>query len=145
MRFCKHCRRTLSDECFPLRRKDGTPRHSYCRDCKAVMQRNWYARNRETHKKNVVAARNRFRKEARARNRAYVEILKQAPCAECSRHFPPQAMDFDHVRGRKVADVSRMMEKPFHQLVAEVAKCEVVCAACHRIRTKRRREKEGVT
>lgn len=47
-------------------------------------------------------------------------------------------MDFDHVRGEKLANVSDLVGAPTEDLLAEVAKCELVCATCHRVRTSDR-------
>jgi hypothetical protein len=49
-------------------------------------------------------------------------------------------MDFDHVRGDKLLNVSRLRNGrlAWWRLLAELKKCEVVCANCHRIRTKLR-------
>jgi hypothetical protein len=48
-------------------------------------------------------------------------------------------MDLDHVRGRKEFKVSEAVQKAYsinvERLHAEIAKCDVVCANCHRIRT----------
>jgi hypothetical protein len=51
-------------------------------------------------------------------------------------------MDFDHVNGQeKYMDVSTMCDKGFskEKILQEIAKCELVCAVCHRIREKNRR------
>ena len=52
--------------------------------------------------------------------------------------FPPQAMDFDHVYGPKVKQVSNMYSYSQAKILAEVAKCELVFTNCHRIRTQLR-------
>jgi hypothetical protein len=44
-------------------------------------------------------------------------------------------MDFDHVGDDKILDISHMRRHNLDKLRAEIAKCEVVCACCHRIRT----------
>lgn len=47
-------------------------------------------------------------------------------------------MDFDHVRGSKVGNVSEMLgSTSLADLLMEIAKCDVVCANCHRLRTYR--------
>lgn len=53
-------------------------------------------------------------------------------------HF--SAMDFDHVRDDKIMDLSRMVTggKSLTMIKAEITKCELVCANCHRIRTFQR-------
>jgi hypothetical protein len=72
--------------------------------------------------------------------RAWLVELKAVPCADCGGTFPPEAMDFDHLGGKR-GDISRMAHSVgMAALRAEVEKCEVVCAICHRIRTAARRQ-----
>ena len=133
---CARCRRVLPLREFPLRRKDGTKRYGHCRACKAAYQRQWYERNRARHVANVAALR-RARREA---NKRVVAAAKSVPCADCGRRYPPYVMDFDHVRGVKIGNVGSLkMMASMDALLAEIAKCDVVCSNCHRIRTHRRR------
>lgn len=76
----------------------------------------------------------------RAKFNAWMARVKNAPCVDCGRTFPPCAMDFDHVRGDKIFDVSRGVDKTCAAVSAEIAKCDLVCACCHRIRTARRHD-----
>lgn len=70
---------------------------------------------------------------------ALISFLKTAPCAECGEWFPAIAMDFDHVSGKKFREISGLVRKFAEETVlAEIAKCEVVCANCHRIRSASR-------
>lgn len=78
----------------------------------------------------------------RARAFEYVTSLKEGkPCADCGQVFPPVCMDFDHVRGVKYLSVGQMAACGYGvgRLDDEIAKCELVCANCHRIRTHDRR------
>lgn len=75
---------------------------------------------------------------SRRRNYAYLrQYVKDHPCVDCGQVFHFAAMDFDHVRGEKVAGVSQLASQPvsMEKLLVEVAKCEVRCANCHRVRT----------
>jgi len=65
--------------------------------------------------------------------------LKAGPCADCRHKFPPECMDWDHVRGRKLADVGTLRCRVRDVILKEIAKCDLVCANCHRIRTTRRK------
>lgn len=48
-------------------------------------------------------------------------------------------MDFDHVHGAKLANISDMKTGSLERLLREMRKCDVVCANCHRLRTLARR------
>jgi len=67
-------------------------------------------------------------------------LAKDRPCLDCHGVFPSVAMDFDHVRGVKLFNLSGSGSKyPLSEVLAEIEKCEVVCANCHRVRTAVRR------
>lgn len=104
---------------------------------------NWRDRSGEYHKAYKRAWRSKLKKEKlRIANEA-----KANPCADCGGVFPPECMDFDHLSGeKKKADVCYLLwsSSSVKLLVDEMKKCEVVCANCHRIRTKNRRVRAGV-
>jgi hypothetical protein len=70
--------------------------------------------------------------------------LRDVPCADCGRRFEACAMDFDHREpGAKEHTVTRMVGRASTEaILAEVAKCDIVCANCHRVRTWRRAGRE---
>jgi cytochrome P450 len=83
-----------------------------------------------------------------ARNKEQVRKLqemireaKSVPCMDCKKPFPYYVMDFDHVRGKKLFNISEGFRlcAPL-KMAAEIAKCDVVCANCHRERTQVRFE-----
>lgn len=95
--------------------------------------RSHYERNKDSYlEKN---------KEIRERNRAYVRSIKESgACSDCGiSDF--RVLDFDHLPGQeKRAEVSRMVAYGFsiESIKKEIAKCDLVCANCHRIRTHER-------
>jgi hypothetical protein len=95
------------------------------------------ATRRARYKKVRVTRREQIRHNA-AVQRAYVDALKQRPCTDCARTYPPCVMDFDHVRGTKRNNIARLISRTcsLQTLSAELDKCELVCANCHRMRTK---------
>lgn len=105
----------------------------WCRQCHAAYRKAHYAANPHAYK----AANLR----SRAKSRAVSDALKSRPCTDCGRSFPPYVMDLDHLPGTdKAADPSTYGRTgASRKFLAEAAKCEVVCANCHRVRTHERR------
>lgn len=85
------------------------------------------------------------RKRSKARGemlRALVQHEKSKPCFDCGRVYPFYVMDFDHKPGHeKEMAVSKLLyaKPPIAKLMAEIAKCDLVCANCHRERTYKRK------
>jgi hypothetical protein len=79
-----------------------------------------------------------FRKEHK-RKLEILNTFKDKPCMDCGGSFPPECMDFDHRPGEvKVLQVSLMARYNLDKMLAEIAKCDLICSNCHRIRTKNR-------
>ncbi len=90
----------------------------------------YYARNRDAEIERVTR-----RQQATL---AWLRELRSVLCMDCGGTFPPYVMDFDH-RDPKTKPFSLAAGKSLLKnravLEAEVAKCDIVCANCHRIRT----------
>lgn len=66
------------------------------------------------------------------------------PCQDCQKMYNPWQMDFDHRPGtQKRWNVSAMRSLGKKLILSEVAKCDLVCANCHRQRTWLRKNKNG--
>lgn len=64
------------------------------------------------------------------------DARKAVPCADCGQRFPAACMDFDHKNpADKTAAVSMLSGRRWRTTVAEMDKCDVVCANCHRVRS----------
>jgi len=74
----------------------------------------------------------------RARKLRLVE-LAGGRCVDCGLDLTTctECADFDHVRGEKKYQLSDMGSYAFERVVAELRKCDLVCANCHRTRTHR--------
>ena len=95
-------------------------------------KRRWYENNRD-----VYRIKNQRKKE---NLKQIMRQHKSKPCADCGGEFPFYVMDFDHRdANEKCLSVSRLVQyMSVERLLAEIAKCDVVCANCHRIRTYER-------
>lgn len=99
----------------------------------AAKSRERYAANRERIK---ALSRERMR-----RNRNDIRIwilrhLKTHPCVDCG-ETNPVVLEFDHVRGEKDFHIGKASTYniSLRRLQAEIDKCEVRCANCHRKKT----------
>ena len=73
----------------------------------------------------------------------YVQEYKEsAGCADCREKYPYYMLDLDHIRDKEFGiNRFRSHTSSLEKVKEEMAKCEVVCANCHRIRTHNRRNK----
>ena len=129
MKWCPSCETEKTDSEFhkEAKRKDGLA--SQCKTCRSKHYQNTYPGKKDQIRRNVEAYRLVLATQ--------VNALKTGPCMDCGGRFPPCAMDFDHRDGdTKLASVSRLIAaSSWARIEAEIAKCDLVCANCHRIRT----------
>ena len=132
-KFCPTCStlKSVTDFNSDRARPDGL--QSQCKECKRVVQRNWYVNNKPRHLVNV----------ARRRRAAETEIIKRLieyfsyhPCVDCG-ETNPVLLEFDHVRGKKQDSVCNLIRRGFNweRLSIEITKCDVRCCRCHRLKT----------
>lgn len=83
----------------------------------------------------------RHKKEVRLRQ--LVDGIKlERGCYDCGYRANPVALQFDHVRGKKLHTIASLVHSLSEKtLIAELEKCEVRCANCHFIMTQARRKK----
>jgi hypothetical protein len=91
------------------------------------------------HENNRQVFRDR-RNARRMETRRKIAELKSVPCADCGGRFPYFVMDFDHKDDSdKLGNISQLVAHwSLARILVEIAKCDVVCANCHRIRTATR-------
>lgn len=112
---------------------------------KSTYNRRWYLANRESELKKSVAYAKANRDKIRtinanlaARDREYINKLKNKPCMDCGVKYPSFVMEFDHRDpSTKYAEVGNLASSHWSikRIDLEIAKCDLVCANCHRIRT----------
>lgn len=110
------------------------PRCARCHRLRTQSQ--WYSKNRTAARVPPSWAR-------RIRMQDANDLIKLARgCADCGWSRWARGLDWDHVRGVKVTTVAILIGKiaPWSEVLAEMAKCEVVCANCHRLRTLGRKQ-----
>lgn len=88
-------------------------------------------------------AKHGHRRKKQESTRAWIAELKASPCLDCGNRFPPECMDYDHCRGVKKFGIGTSHLRSREVILAEIAKCDLVCANCHRIRTLARKKAQS--
>lgn len=102
------------------------------------------ASQRVYRRQHYLENRQKYLDKAKAWNEKYKSLcdaLKNGPCMDCGVSYPPWVMDWDHREGtQKVLGLSQMRTRGYGlaRIKAEVTKCDLVCANCHRQRTQDR-------
>jgi hypothetical protein len=137
MRICSSCNATLSLDYFRKRSMNrGLER--VCKTC-------WRERERARMQIRIASGYTRVDNKKRACKARIDEIKLALGCKDCGFNSHPAALDFDHLPGFEKSDtVATLVGAGKLELaLAEIDKCEVVCANCHRIRTAERKQYSG--
>jgi hypothetical protein len=129
-KVCTRCGVEKDIEQFALRNRLTHLRQSHCTTCGGEMRDDWYARNREDQVKAGMKRRDEYKQVLRE----YVwNYLTTHPCINCG-ETDPAALEFHHVRGVKAKEVSVILKNgaSLQTLIAEIEKCDILCASCHR-------------
>ncbi|MEK6226201.1 MAG: hypothetical protein AABM40_07875 [Chloroflexota bacterium] len=119
-------------EAFPPVQRGEAKVQTWCRQCFAAYGKEYYRKNREAQKTRLL--RNTEVRRADNRQRA-IGYLRSHPCVDCG-ETDIVVLQFDHVRDKK-RDLARMINGgwTWAAIEREIAKCEVRCANCHRVKT----------
>lgn len=135
MKECGKCNESKSLDEFAWRSIAKGTKNWACKECQAKMRKENYEKNKE-------------RELARAKTRRQSIVDKiwkwkcDHRCVDC-KFDNPKALQFDHLpEFEKSFDISKAPELGYswNKILAEINKCEVVCANCHSIRTHDRAE-----
>ncbi len=131
---CPHCAETKPVTDFGFKNRARGLLQSWCRACERIYKKDWFLRNREHHMANVYARKLRVRSGTRVHVLAY---LTDHPCVDCG-EGNLVVLDFDHVKSKRW-NIAYMVSCGFAwaTIEAEIQRCEVRCANCHRIKTAR--------
>lgn len=127
-------------------RSGESRRRGVCKKCRGLYAFENSERLREYRKeynKRTVSSRQQKQNDRRRIVKKFVDDYKTSkPCSDCKKKFSAVAMDFDHVRGGKNKGIASLVSGSYklELIEEEIAKCDLVCACCHRIRTAARRE-----
>jgi hypothetical protein len=132
---CSRCLEVKPASEFSMRGSSGGRPDTYCRPCRSEYGKEHYALNRRRY---IDQTRVRNRRRYEERTAFLVDYFKQNVCTDCG-ESDPVVLEFDHLRDKEFDIASGIHYRSWIKVLAEIEKCEVVCANCHRRRTVRRR------
>ena len=134
LRRCGRCSLDKPIADFNWRRKERGQRDNLCRTCRAECHREHYLANKQRY---VDQARLRKQELADERTLFLVEYFESHPCVVCGED-DPVVLEFDHLDDKAFNIGQGLAYRAWESILAEIAKCDVVCANCHRRRTAAR-------
>ena len=129
-RACRRCGVVKPLDQFSPNPRVSNGRGSQCRSCDTAKAREYRRNNPEARRRELA----RMERNRQANMRRLHDYLAEHPCVDCG-ETDPIVLEFDHVRGVKKAAIGSSINRSWAALVAEIAKCEVRCANCHRRKT----------
>jgi hypothetical protein len=160
-KVCTKCKEEKAFSEFFRTKKHSSGRKSWCKLCcrlhyeanrgsSQAAGRKWYSANKEKQKE---ACRKRYKYNKENGLNIIGWLLSRyegTPCMDCATVFPWRVMEFDHrpeeQKAFGVSSRNALLVSPetIAEVEKEIAKCDLVCANCHRIRTADRyEESEG--
>ena len=78
-------------------------------------------------------------RKQRAENRkSFISSYKKLlGCTDCGYNLHSEVLEFDHLNN-KYRNVASLFYSSWKTIFAEIDKCDIVCANCHRLRTFKR-------
>lgn len=122
-----HSEKPLSEFNSKKNSKDGL--QPWCRECNKQRSRQYYADNRESHKKTILKRKHENYRKIRDR---ILEFKKSNPCLVCGEK-EPICLDFHHVEKKKVRIAAIASTNcSLDTVEKEIKKCVILCSNCHR-------------
>lgn len=136
-KICSGCGQERDTERdFAWKNKAKGTRQRWCKFCQAAANNRHYQSNKQIYLDRALTRNALVNTENKQRLYAY---LSSHPCIDCG-EADILVLEFDHVRGNKVTSIANLLKRSasWKVIESEIAKCEVRCVNCHRIKTSER-------
>jgi len=134
LKLCIKCGESKDRDLFNWKNEELGRKHSSCKECHVRYRRKHYLDNRDKYISKAL----KWNSEQRFKlQRIVLRYLKDHRCIDCNEN-DVLVLDFDH-RNSKIKSISEMVKSccSVERVVAEIKKCDVRCANCHRRKTAR--------
>jgi hypothetical protein len=121
---------------FNWKYKERGIRNTRCKYCQSELSKVHYRNNKQAY---LARAHIRDVHVIDDNRRRIADYLSAHSCVDCG-CADVRVLEFDHVHGEKSGNIARMVGEGYSwaTIEAEIVKCEVRCANCHRIRESKK-------
>lgn len=133
-KVCTYCGLERDEENdFNWEYKSRGKRQARCKYCQSELSKLHYRNNKPIYNERTRVRKRQTMAENMVRTSSY---LATHPCVDCNQ-ADIRLLEFDHVNGQKSREIADLLSWGFNwsTIETEIAKCEVRCANCHRIKT----------
>lgn len=134
---CNKCGNEKTVDNFFFRNKEKNIIHKHCKGCCGQSRRSkdHYEKYKPAY---IQRAKERGIKVREDNRIKLIEYFKDHPCIVCG-ESNPVVLDFDHKeQSEKTKEICKMISSyKWDTILAEINKCDVLCANHHRIRTSK--------
>jgi len=128
---CSRCKTEKPASAFALNVSRASGHQGECRSCRVAINVVSYLRARDVQNPKRYA----WKARRVAQNQEWIlDYLTSRWCVDCG-NTDVRVLEFDHLRDKEANISALMNNSSIARMQAEIAKCDVVCANCHRIRT----------
>jgi hypothetical protein len=138
MKICTVCNLEKAEHDFFWRDKKAARRHSQCKQCYTAKRRSIWAEHYTlygtAYRKRAVVRKRKIKNMLRGR---MVEYLRDKACIRCGIN-DARVLEFDHIDPKtKSFGIARAITctLSWGHILEEIAKCQILCANCHKIKT----------
>lgn len=131
MKSCTRCKALKPLSAFNFKIKAKNIYSPHCRECSKAYVKNHYLKNKEYY----LAKAKRRNVQIRIEIQKIIwDHLTSHSCIDCGENNPI-VLEFDHVKGKTFTISRHGRDQTLEAVKAEIEKCEIRCANCHRIKT----------
>jgi hypothetical protein len=129
---CSKCKLNFNIDNFNVKKriKDKIIYQPYCKLCNKVYQKEHYINNKKSY-----ISRNKNFKKANQDN--MINFLQDKSCLDCG-NKDSRVLEFDHLSDKSKNISETLNNWSWERILTEIAKCDIVCCNCHRLRTLKR-------
>ncbi len=138
MKICTKCLAEKSESEYFVKDKKSGRLHAQCKLCYKEHRQSYYAHHYEKYKESYLLRAKAHREKLRAEFRSnMLQYMSDKACIDCD-EADIRVLELDHIDPKsKLFNVSQAVKlgHTWKEVVAEIKKCRILCANCHKRRT----------